>query len=119
MYKSINHIKMKVFRNLFACILGFIMVTSTTSSTYAQQKDNIKEVKIWASMHCQSCQKKIEREIAFEKGVKSIIVDLNEKTVTIKYNADKNTDEKLAEAIKKLGYDTKILNKEEKKKEGK
>ena len=67
-------------------------------------------------MHCESCKKKIERDIAFEKGVKSITVDLKEKTVTIKYNADKNTDEKLSEAIKKLGYEVKILKDEDTKK---
>ncbi|HCT30333.1 MAG TPA: hypothetical protein DIW31_06290 [Bacteroidales bacterium] len=82
----------------------------------AQKKDETKEVCISATLHCKSCQKKVEREIAFEKGVKSVTTNLEEKTVTIKYDASKNTDEKLAEALKKLGYEVKILKKEEEKK---
>ena len=106
---------MKAFKYLFASFLACAILISTSNQIKAQQKDEIKEVKIWAAMHCESCKKKIEREIAFEKGVKSITVDLKEKIVTIKYKAEKNSDEKLAEAIRKLGYEVKILKKEEKK----
>lgn len=106
---------MKVFGFLFASFIACAIIIGTPNKVNAQEKDGLKEVTIWAAMHCESCKKKIEREIAFEKGVKSIDVNLKEKTVTIKYKADKNTDEKLAEAIKKLGYETKILKKEEKK----
>jgi len=107
---------MKAFKYLFTSFLACAILIGTPNHVKAQQKDDgIKEVKIWAAMHCESCKKKIEREIAFEKGVKSITVDLKEKIVTIKYKADKNSDEKLAEAIKKLGYEVKILKKEEKK----
>jgi periplasmic mercuric ion binding protein len=110
---------MKVLKFIIASILALVMVISIPKFMNAQQKEEFKEVIIWASMHCQSCQKKIEREISFEKGVKSVNVDLKEKMVTIKYKADKNTDDKLAEAIKKLGYEVKIIIKDEKKVEKK
>jgi periplasmic mercuric ion binding protein len=110
---------MKALKYYLLSTLVLTLFLCTPKHSNAQQKDDCKEVTIWASMHCQSCQKKIEREIAFEKGVKSVTVDLKEKKVTIKYKTDKNTDEKLADAIKKLGYDVKILSKEEKKKDSK
>jgi len=107
---------MKAFKLLLTSFFVLAIVVTTANKGLAQQKDNLKETKFWVSMHCESCKKKIERDIAFEKGVKSITVDLKEKTVTIKYNADKNTDEKLSEAIKKLGYEVKILKDEDTKK---
>ncbi len=33
-------------------------------------------------LHCQGCVTKIEKNIAFEKGVKDLICDLNKKQVT-------------------------------------
>lgn len=108
---------MKALKLLLTGFFALAIVVTTANKGLAQQKDNLKETKFWVSMHCESCKKKIERDIAFEKGVKSIAVDLKEKTVTVKYAADKNTDEKLAEAIKKLGYEVKVLKEEGKKKE--
>jgi len=108
---------MKVFGYLLAGFIACSMIIGAPKTVQAQKKDEIKEVTISATLHCNSCQKKIEREIAFEKGVKSVTTNLEEKTVTIKYDASKNTDEKLAESIKKLGYEVKILKPEEKKKE--
>ncbi len=67
------------------------------------------------SMTCESCKKKIERDIAFEKGVKDITVDLTKKTVTIKYKAEKNSDDKLLKAVEKLGFEAKIVEPETKK----
>ena len=42
-------------------------------------------------MHCANCEKKIKENIRFEKGIKSIKTNLNDKTVTIEYDADKTT----------------------------
>ncbi len=108
---------MKIFKLLFACFIACSLIAGMPKVIQAQKKDEIKEVTISATLHCKSCQKKVEREIAFEKGVKSVTTNLEEKTVTIKYDPSKNTDEKLAEALKKLGYEVKILKPEEKKKE--
>jgi len=110
---------MKAITFVLSGIIALSAVVVMPKNVSAQKKEEIKEVTISATMHCKSCQKKIEREIAFEKGVKSVSANLEEKTVTIKYDASKNTDEKLAEAIKKLGYEVKVLKAEEKKKDNK
>lgn len=61
-----------------------------------------------ADIHCDGCKKKIEKNIAFEKGVKEIKVDINSKTVSVTFKTTKNTPEKLSQALTKLGYKNEI-----------
>ena len=48
--------------------------------------------------------KKVQENISFEKGVKGLHVCLDDQTVSIKYDAEKTTEDKLEAAIEKLGY---------------
>lgn len=57
------------------------------------------------SMHCKNCVRKISENISFEKGVEDLAVSLDEKQVTIKYNPSKTNEQKLADAIRRLGYE--------------
>lgn len=61
-----------------------------------------------ATIHCDNCKKKIEKNMAFEKGVKEIKVDVKSKTVTVTFKSDKNTPEDLKKALEKLGYNSEI-----------
>jgi len=56
-------------------------------------------------MDCENCQKKVEKNIAFEKGVTDLKCNLSQKTVLVTYNNDKTTEKKLIEAFKKIGFD--------------
>lgn len=94
-------------------LLGVALMVASTTEIYAQKKVD-KTVVYEVSMHCKSCKAKIERDIAFEKGVKEVSASVDEKLVTVKYDETKTTPEKIAEAIKKLGYEAKVV--EEKKK---
>lgn len=67
------------------------------------------------SMTCENCQKRIENNIAFEKGVTNMKVDLAKKTVEIEFKKSQTTVEKLQAAIEKLGYEVKLHNSEQKK----
>ncbi|MCR4809710.1 MAG: heavy-metal-associated domain-containing protein [Prevotella sp.] len=42
-------------------------------------------------MHCENCEKKINGNLCFEKGIKSVKTNLDSKTVTIEYDADMTT----------------------------
>ena len=78
------------------------------SLTYAQEvKKNTKETVtfIVKDMDCANCVKKIEKNIAFEKGVTDLKCDLLKKTVVVTYNKDKTTESKLKDAFKKIGYE--------------
>ena len=55
-------------------------------------------------MHCQSCELKIKNNMRFEKGVKRIETSIPKQTVTIQYDADKTTVDKLLKGFEKFGY---------------
>lgn len=101
-----------------AKIFFLIMVCLTTFSfgTYAQdkkaKKNNKEQVVFDVSMTCHNCQKKIEKNIPFEKGVSDMKVDLDSKTVMVQYNPNKTNVGDLQQAFKKLGYEANIHTEE-------
>ena len=58
-------------------------------------------------MHCESCENKIKGNLRFEKGIKSIKIDLKSKTVTIQYDADKTNVQNIIKGFKKIKYEAK------------
>ena len=96
----------KLLSFLFMCLMA---------TTVALAKD-IKTVVVTTQpqMHCENCEKKIKKNLRFERGVKDIITSVPDQTVTIKYDADKTTVEKLLKAFEKFGYIARQLKKDEK-----
>ena len=97
-------------------ILAFVIAASiAVSSAFAadsaaDQKKNkkskeLKEVTWTVNLHCENCVEKVNENLAFEKGVKDLKVSLEEGTVYIKYDSSKTSEETLAAAMKKLGYE--------------
>ncbi len=69
------------------------------------KKENKKqEVTYEVSMTCENCKKKIEKNIAFEKGVSDMKVNLTDKTVWLEFQTNKTDTTKLRTALEKLGY---------------
>ena len=64
-------------------------------------------LKTQPEMHCGNCEKKIKDNIRFEKGVKSIKTNLDDKTVTIEYDADKTNVQNIIQGFKKIKYEAK------------
>jgi len=62
-------------------------------------------LKTQPEMHCGNCEKKIKDNIRFEKGVKSIKTNLDDKTVTIEYDADKTNVQNIIQGFKKIKYE--------------
>jgi copper chaperone CopZ len=85
-------------------IMIIALVATTLTASAGDKKKAVKTVTFDVSMHCENCQKKIEGTIGWEKGVKDLKTNLKEKTVTISYDANKTTPEKLQKSIQKLGY---------------
>ncbi len=77
---------------------------STLTDKKPRKKGEIKEVTFNVHLHCENCVKKVQENIAFEKGVKGLDVSLENQTVAIKYDAAKTSEETLRKAIEKLGY---------------
>lgn len=68
------------------------------------KKAAVKTVTFNVSMHCKNCVKKINDNVAFEKGVKDLSVSLDSKTVTVTYDPARTDVAKLKAALEKLGY---------------
>ena len=59
-------------------------------------------------IHCKGCITKIEKNIAFEPGVKDLVCNLDEKTVTVTFDPAKTSVEKLQEAFAKINKPAKL-----------
>lgn len=55
-------------------------------------------------------RKKVQKNIAFEKGLKELKTNLQDKTVTIVYDADKTSVENLKKGFSKFNYEAKVIN---------
>jgi len=93
-------------------ILSLVFSIVMISGLFAQQdvsmenKDkDLEVVEIQTSAICGMCKKKLEHDIAFEKGVKSVELNDETKVLTVKYKKGKNSKEKIKKAITKAGYD--------------
>ena len=60
-------------------------------------------------LDCEHCKKKIMENVAFEKGVKDMSVDVASKTVNITFDAAKTDTLKLGNAIRHLGYKAEVV----------
>lgn len=82
-----------------------------TLSVNAQNKKatHNKTVTFEVSMTCENCKKTIEKNIAFEKGMKDMHVDLYNKLVTLTFDSRKCNEHKIIEAFAKLGYDAVVV----------
>ena len=64
----------------------------------------IKTVAIQTSAVCGECKKRLERDLSFEKGVKSVNLDLDTKVLNIAYLDAKTNPNKLRLRVTKVGY---------------
>ena len=69
------------------------------------QTKKTEEIKIKTSAECDMCKKKIESTLIYEKGVKFCKLDVDSKILTVTYNAEKTSPEKIKLAVGKIGYD--------------
>ena len=61
--------------------------------------------KFKTSAVCDMCKTRIEKSLAYEKGVQSAVLDVPSQVLTVTYRADKTTSEALRTAVQKTGYD--------------
>lgn len=92
-------------RTLLLTALTSLMMLGTGVAWASPRDDKEKAVKIKTSAICGMCKARIERNLAFEKGVKEATLDVTSKVVTIKYNPAKTDLTKLKANISKTGYD--------------
>lgn len=91
-------------KKIIVCCLVAVMAFGAAS---AQKKNDKKESKIVTTtfvtdIDCEHCAKRIMENIPMERGVKDVEVDVPTKTVTVKYDASKNTKEGLVKAFESI-----------------
>ena len=69
----------------------------------AKQKSEIKGVTFNVHLHCAGCVKKVQENLAFERGVRDLHVCMESQVISLKYDASKTNEETLKNAIIKLG----------------
>ncbi|MBT3207897.1 MAG: cation transporter [Bacteroidetes bacterium] len=70
----------------------------------AQNSKEVAVIKFKSDVKCNSCKSKIEKDMSFTKGVKSVNACIDSKIVTIRYRTDKTTAEDIEKALVKAGY---------------
>ena len=88
-------------------IIIFLMALMPLMTVWA--KPNREVVVLACDLHCRGCCDKIMKNIAFEKGVKDIVCDLETKTVTVTFNPDKTDVPALLKAFEKIGKPATVI----------
>lgn len=96
-------------KHAFLLFVGLIMISFSSVEAKEKKVDHNKTVTFEVSMSCVGCKNKIEKNIAFEKGIKDMQVDLSKKNVTLTFDSRKTDEEKIINAFEKLGYAAKPI----------
>ncbi|GGD48127.1 hypothetical protein GCM10011514_10160 [Emticicia aquatilis] len=86
----------------FFLTTGLAIIGSLSMANF--QEPPVK-VKIKTSAICEMCKERIEKQLAFTKGVSESNLDLKEKVVTVTFNPKKTDATKIKQAINDAGYD--------------
>ena len=89
---------------IMAALMAMPVIAKADSKPAKKSKAEIKEVTFVVDFDCENCAKKIRENVSFEKGVKDLKVTVADKTVALKYDAAKTSEDKLKTSIEKLGY---------------
>lgn len=105
-------------KKLIALFTVIALTTGIVGFAQKQPKKNNKretiEFFVTSEKLCHNCERKINNNIPFEKGVTGLNVDLENNTVKITYRKDRTSPEKLKAAFAKLKMEVKEVNKEQK-----
>lgn len=98
-------------KQIISVFILLLMVVAPLSAAKKQKTNRETVVFCIDEMDCHSCKTKIEKNIAFERGVKALDVDLDQKTVSVTYDTRRNNVENLQQAFHTIGYDATLPSK--------
>ena len=84
-------------------IMIISLVTVTTNNLFAQKQTETIIIK--TSTECGMCKARLEKAMAYEKGIKSSSLDVEKAELTVIYKPTKTSPEKIRKAISEVGYD--------------
>jgi cation transport ATPase len=68
-----------------------------------------EQVQLKTSAVCDMCKTRLEKAMAYEKGVQRAVLDVPSQVLTVSYRPDKTTPATLRAAVQKTGYDADSL----------
>lgn len=96
-------------KKIIALFAMLAMVAGVAMAAPKAEK-KITTVVFTTDIDCGHCAQKVYNTIPYEKGIKDVVVDLKTKSVTVKFDAEKNSVEALEKAF--AGIKVKILKRE-------
>lgn len=97
--------------------LAVLSAQATAQEQKAVQQDkNLVTVTYSTSITCDMCVNTIMNSLPKEKGVKNVITSIENKTVTVTFQKERNNTEQIKRSIEKLGFTAKPLPAEKEKK---
>lgn len=90
--------------NRFLTILVALLATTTMAFAKANKQTVVFDV----DLHCQGCVNKVQNNIAYEKGMIDLLCDLEKKQVTVVYDANKTSVDKLQAAFAAIKKPAKV-----------
>lgn len=92
---------MKNLKFLFAVLFTL----SFSVAALAQNKSGNETIKIKTTAECDECKERLEKVMAYEKGVKKSTLDVESKILTVVFNPKKTSIEQIRKVISDTGYD--------------
>ncbi|GAA4004755.1 hypothetical protein GCM10022408_15680 [Hymenobacter fastidiosus] len=96
--------------NFFKPMLLALLVACSSQTTQAQDKTRAKgpateQFQLKTSAVCDMCKARLEKVMAYEKGVQQAILDVPSQVLTVSYRPDKTSPTALRTAVQRTGYD--------------
>ena len=85
--------------------LPLSLLTLLSFSPIAEAQNSTATAQFKTSAVCDMCKARIEKSLAYEKGVQTAVLDVPSKVLTVTYRTDKTTPADLRAAVQKTGYD--------------
>lgn len=84
---------------------GLAAQAQTAPVAAATKAKGTEQVQFKTSAVCDMCKARLEKSLAYEKGVQAAHLDVSSKVLTVTYNPAKTTPTTLRTAVQKTGYD--------------
>ena len=96
----------KIIMLCLLAVMGFGIAEAV-----AQKKSDaqFKTTVFVTDVDCETCAKKIDNSLPYQKGVKEVKVDVSTRQVTVTYDATKSSDDALIKAFKKIKINAEVI----------
>ena len=102
------------FRGLGGGLLIISLLTPSFSQKEPVEVDGGFKVKIQTSAICEMCKNTLEKDLAFEKGVKEASLNLDDKVMTVVYHPKRTDAQTIRRRITLVGYHADTLARDSK-----